>query len=123
VQPIALSRPMNRRLQKLTAAATLPTIAGCTGAQSTLDPAGREAAQIAELFWWMVGGAIIIWLVMVVLAVYAIWVDPERHDPRRTARFIIGGGVVFPTVVLTTLLVFGLQLLPQLVAPAPEGSL
>lgn len=123
MQPIALSRPMNRRLQKLTAAATLPTIAGCTGAQSTLDPAGREAAQIAELFWWMVGGAIIIWLVMVVLAVYAIWVDPERHDPRRTARFIIGGGVVFPTVVLTTLLVFGLQLLPQLVAPAPEGSL
>ena len=74
--------------------------AGCRGTQSTLEPAGKEAAQIAELFWWMLGGAIIIWLVMVVLAVYAIWVDPERHDPRRTARFIIGGGVVFPTVVI-----------------------
>ena len=60
---------------------------------------------------------------MVVLAVYAVWIKPERHDPRRTARFIIGGGVVFPTVVLTVVLVFGLRLLPQLFAPAPEGSL
>ena len=28
-------------------------LAGCSGQQSALDPAGREAEQIARLFWWM----------------------------------------------------------------------
>ena len=36
---------------------------------------------------------------------------------------IVGGGAVVPTVVLGMLLVFGLGMLPSLVAPAPAGSL
>jgi hypothetical protein len=33
--------------------------AGCSGIQSALDPAGREAECIAErMFWWMVGGTV-----------------------------------------------------------------
>ena len=49
------------------------------------------------------------------------------HSPRlirRDARlFIVGGGVIFPTIVLAGLLTYGLALLPDLVAPAPTGSL
>jgi hypothetical protein len=35
-------------------------LAGCDGVQSALEPAGSGAARIAELFWWLVGGAVLI---------------------------------------------------------------
>ena len=97
-------------------------IAGCEGIQSSLDPAGRSAEHIADLFWWLAGGALIVWVVVIGLAVYAIRVRPGTHD-RRMTLLVIGGGAVFPTVVLTGYLVYGLALLPDLTAPAPKGSL
>jgi cytochrome c oxidase subunit 2 len=36
--------------------------------------------------------------------------------------FVIGGGVVLPTILLAVLLNYGLRLLPELLAPAPPGS-
>lgn len=90
--------------------------------QSTLDPAGRAADDIATLFYWMSGGAIVIWLVVVALAVYAVY-QPGKHDPRATKHLVIAGGALFPTVVLTGLLCATLPMLPELHRPAPEGSL
>jgi cytochrome c oxidase subunit 2 len=98
-------------------------LAGCSGEQSALDPAGRGSESIAELFWWMTGGAVVIWLAMVGLAFYAIWARPEAHSERRARFFIIGGGALVPTVVLGGLLTYGLTMLPELIAKAPEGSL
>jgi cytochrome c oxidase subunit II len=98
-------------------------LASCGGPQSALDPAGREAERIAELFWWMVGGAVIVWLSVVALTVYAVRARPERQNRRRAGFLIIGGGAVVPTLVLAGLLAYGLSLLPTLIAPAPEGSL
>ena len=40
-------------------------LVGCSGPQSALDPAGHGAERIANLFWWMTGGAGIIWLAVV----------------------------------------------------------
>lgn len=97
-------------------------LSGCGGSQSALDPAGWGAARIAELFWWLTGGAVVIWLLVIGLTVYVMHVRPEPH-PRRTALLIIGGGAVFPTIVLAGYLVYGLALLPDLLAPAPPGSL
>lgn len=97
--------------------------AGCSGVQSVLDPAGREAERIAELFWWMVGGAAVIWLGVMALMVYCVRARPESFNRRRERLMIVGGGVVVPTVLLAVLLVFGLAMLPGLVAPAPAGSL
>jgi cytochrome c oxidase subunit 2 len=97
-------------------------LAGCAGSQSALDPAGRGAEQIAELFWWMAGGAAVVWLLVIGLAVYAVRVRPAEHR-RRTALLVIGGGAVFPTLVLAGYLVYGLALLPELIRPAPAGSL
>ena len=49
---------------------------------------------------------------------------PARSaQPRARRLLIIGGGAVLPTVVLAGLLAYGLALLPELLAPAPEGSL
>ncbi len=97
-------------------------VAGCEGVQSALAPAGRSAEQIADLFWWMAGGALLVWVIVIGLAIYAIRVRTGAHE-RRTALFIIGGGAVFPTLVLAGYLVYGLALLPDLIEPAPEGSL
>ncbi|HXV63200.1 MAG TPA: cytochrome c oxidase subunit II [Vicinamibacteria bacterium] len=93
----------------------------CDGPQSTLDTAGVSAERIAELFWWMAGGAVVIWLAVVVLAVYAIHLRPEKHSQRAANRLIIGGGVALPTVVLAVLLVYALSLMPGL-ETGPEST-
>lgn len=96
---------------------------GCSGNQSALDPAGREAAGIATLFWWMTVGAAVIWIGVIGLALYFSNASAESFSRRRASILIVGGGAVVPTIVLAILLVFGLAMLPGLVAPAPEGSL
>jgi cytochrome c oxidase subunit 2 len=101
--------------------ASIAYLAGCGGAQSSLEPAGRGAERIAELFWWMTGGAAIIWTVVVGLALYAMYV-PGRKNPH-TGWMIIGGGALVPTIVLAILLVYGLAMMPTMLAPAPDGSL
>jgi cytochrome c oxidase subunit 2 len=92
--------------------------------QSTLAPAGREAARIAALFWWMTAGALIVWVLVIVLALYYARRGREaRRSQRRDRVLIVGGGVVFPTVTLTVLLIYGLAMLPGAVERAPAGSL
>lgn len=104
-------------------AAALVVLTGCDGPLSTLAPAGRAAEQIATLFWWLLGGAVVIWVIVVGLAVYAIRIKPEAHNRRRAGILIIGGGAVLPTLILAAYLTVGLRGLPQLTAVAPEGSL
>lgn len=98
-------------------------LGGCGGPQSALDPAGRGAERIADLFWWMAAGAVVIWLAVVALGVWSVRAQPEQANQRKAAVLIIGGGAVVPTVVLAGLLAYGLALLPGLLAPAPPGSL
>jgi cytochrome c oxidase subunit 2 len=95
---------------------------GCSGVQSSLAPAGREAEQIAYQFWWMTAGAGVVWIGVILLAVYAIRANPEV-DRRRQANMLILGGALIPTVVLALLLVSGLSMLRPLIGPVPEGSL
>jgi len=95
---------------------------GCQGIQSALDPAGREAEQIALLFWWMVGGSAVIWLGVMALTIYCVRSRPESFNQRKENWIIVGGGAVFPMIVLAILLGLGLAMLPGLVQPAPAGS-
>ena len=96
---------------------------GCAGQQSALDPAGWGAERIATLFWWMVAGAGVVWLVLVGLIIYSVRRRKPATSERRARLFIIGGGTVVPTLVLAGLLIYGLKMLPEMLAPAPEGSL
>jgi cytochrome c oxidase subunit 2 len=91
--------------------------------RGALDPAGREAERIADLFWWMTGGGAVIWLVVVALALHAVYFAREPITARSGRRLVIAGGVVFPTVVLAGLLTYGLAMLPPFLAAAPEGAL
>lgn len=87
-----------------------------------LEPAGRGAEQIAELFWWLIGGASLIWLVVMALTIYAIRVQPGKH-PGQAGVLIIGGGVILPVIILAGYLIYGLGLLPALLAPEPANAL
>jgi cytochrome c oxidase subunit 2 len=97
-------------------------VSGCTGPQSALAPAGRGAEQLAGLFWVMAVGATAVWLIVMGLGVYSL-LRPGTASPKTAAFYLIGGGTLFPTIVLAALLMVGLSLLPAQLKPAPAGSL
>ena len=92
----------------------LAVLAGCTGPQSTFLPAGAESASVLKLFWVMLVGAVVIWLIVVGISIYVTKVKPGAHGDRAGVHLIIWGGCVFPVVVLGALLYFGLAMMPTL---------
>jgi cytochrome c oxidase subunit II len=86
----------------------------CSGQQSALAPAGEGAERLANLFWAMLAGAIVLWTLVVGTAVYASRVRPGAHSERIAGGLVLGGGVAFSTVVLTGFLIYGLMLMPDL---------
>jgi cytochrome c oxidase subunit 2 len=102
---------------------TAAVSAACDGPQSALDTAGRDAEQIAHLFTVMMVGALVVWAAVVAAAIYAIRVRGDRHTERHANLFVVGGGVGLPTVVLAALLLYGLPVLPQVMALAPENTM
>ncbi|KQT85473.1 cytochrome c oxidase subunit II [Aurantimonas sp. Leaf443] len=116
------SRPPGRgraaRLSGRRASACLPglsllALSACAGPQSTLTDAGTESAAVAWLFWIMLAGAVVIWLLVMGLSVYATKINPAAHSEKTGLRLIAWGGVVFPTVVLAVLIVWGLEKMPE----------
>jgi cytochrome c oxidase subunit 2 len=95
---------------------------GCGGNRSALNPAGEDAEKIAALFWWMTAAGILVWTAVMALAVYVVRASNDT-DRERQAKWLIVAGAVVPAVVLAVLLVVGLRHLPEIIAPAPEGSL
>ena len=88
-------------------------LAGCEGRQSALAPAGREAAQLATLFWFMLAGAVVLWVLVNGLFLYVTRLNPRPLSRRLAESVIIGGGIVFPFVVLAALLGYGLSIMPM----------
>jgi cytochrome c oxidase subunit 2 len=75
-------------------------------AQSALHPAaGSGAALIDQLAWVMYIGATAIFAVVIVLAVYGVYGKARRVDMR---KWVVGGGLIFPSLTLTALLVYSL---------------
>ena len=102
----------------------IPAVSGLiSGAQSALDPAGPQAGAIATLSWIMfVGSGVIFLIVMVMLALafmaparWRMWIG-SRH-------VVVFGGIAFPIVVLSALLVYGLVLARDIVADPGREAL
>ncbi|SFD79447.1 cytochrome c oxidase subunit II [Roseivivax sediminis] len=104
---------MTLPVRAIAALVSLALLGGCDGVQSVLSPGGRDAQVIATLFWWMLGGAVILWLLMNGLLVYVTRIDQRAMSQRTAEALIIGGGIVFPTVVLAGLLAFALSEMPR----------
>lgn len=99
----------------------LPCLAAsCGGDLSALDPAGPDARAIALLWWGMLGGAAAIFLA-VVLLLFLSFVRPGigRSVPPRA--WLLYGGIVAPSVLLTVLLAVafaqGERLLARVLTP------
>jgi cytochrome c oxidase subunit II len=88
-----------------------------------LDPAGPYAGSIAVLSWVLLGMAVVV-LGIVLAALWVALFGKQRLRRRLGGQTVIWvGGIVFPLVVLTGLLIYGLSLTRNLTQPAPPGAM
>jgi len=78
------------------------------GIQSALNPQGLGAAVIAEMLWVLCVGAAIIFLAVMTLLAYAVFAPREQTTRLASRVLIVGGGIVFPVLTLSALLVYSL---------------
>lgn len=92
--------------------AAAPLLSGCIEAPlSTLAPASEVSRSVATLWWTMAGGTGVVLSLMVVLAALALRRNPPHAPGRRgMCALLIGGGLMLPTVVILSLLAYGLKL-------------
>lgn len=99
---------MKGRLNATGGASLAVLLGGCTaGPLSALDPAGPAGADIAHISWVMIVGFGVVWIAVIILAAYAFMTRRREAAPVRA--LVIGGGLVFPSVVVLALLVYGIQ--------------
>jgi len=90
---------------------------------STLESAGRSAAEVASLLGIMTAGAVAIWLLVTLLALHATRAHRTAWSERAGLWLIVGGGVALPLVVLSALLIVGMPELSRQLKAAPAGTL
>lgn len=89
-------------------------LSACAGRQSILDPSGTDALSVFDLARVMFIGAVILWLFVGMLFIYVTRVNPYEMSRRTAEMLIVGGGVIFPVLLLGALLVYSLPLMsPQ----------
>ncbi|MEO9337786.1 cytochrome c oxidase subunit II [Mesorhizobium sp. SB112] len=97
-------------------------MSACSGDLSALDPAGPSAQSIATLWWVMLWGAMAIFVPVLGLILLAVF-RPGFASSIPAKNWILWGGLVMPTVVLTALVTFALfqgeRLLAKPLATAP----
>lgn len=84
--------------------------------QSALNPQSAVAEEIATLGWVMIVGAALIFLAVLGLTAHALFAGDERRAALGGRRLIIFGGVVFPAVTLSALLIYALVAADRIVA-------
>ena len=89
------------------------------GIQSALNPQGPHAAAVSDLSWVLFAGGAAVLVLVMGIAAYAVWGPRERRAWAASRTFIVLGGVVFPVVVLTALLVYSFLLGRSLVSAGP----
>jgi cytochrome c oxidase subunit 2 len=81
------------------------------GNQSALDPASDTAEKIFDLTIIMTVGAAAIQVLVVGLVIAGIYGHWRLRHRIASVRFVFAMGVIFPAVVLTALLLYGLLLM------------
>jgi cytochrome c oxidase subunit 2 len=88
-----------------------------------LDPAGPFAGPLTTVAWVLFGmGFAVLMVVLAVLAV-AIFGPPRLRGKVQSERLVWIGGVIFPVVVLSALLVYGLATTARLSDAADEADM
>lgn len=94
-----------------------------SGVQSALAPAGPHADGVATLSWIMFAAAGAIFVAVIALLAAAILLPQERRRWLASRGAVIAGGIAFPVVVLSALLVYGLALAATLSRPDTPDTL
>lgn len=113
---------LRRPLRWPSSGGLLVLLSGCGGSiQSALDPAGPAAAEIAWLWWLMLGLASAVLLAVVVLLGVAVLKrrqdDDEAGPPLGDWWFVVLSGLVVPSIILVALLFFTLRTTVSLRVP------
>ena len=87
---------------------TTMVVGACSDVQSVMTPKGVQADRLTELSWVLFVGGTIIFLVVMALAAAALSRRDGIRAYLRREQAVIWGGLVFPTVTLTVLLIYGL---------------
>lgn len=86
--------------------------------QSALHPAGPDAEVIGQLAWVLSGGAAVIFIGVMVLCVMGL----RGRRVVSSRRWLLGGGVLLPVVVLSALLAFSTWRSAQLSTPSSQHA-
>lgn len=85
---------------------------------AVMQAAGPVAAAIERLSWWLFGSGLLIFVGVMLLLLLALRREP---GPVRTGLWIVGGGVLFPGVLLVVLFVVALPLTPVRQVPPADA--
>jgi len=102
---------------------------GCGGDQSALDPASGPARTIAGLWWWMLGGALVVFAGAVGLLVLA-WRGRRAdgfplfgRNEKLATSLVVAFGVAIPLITLTVLFTASnVVLISKTDAPDPSST-
>jgi cytochrome c oxidase subunit II len=128
----SVKAPRRDRWSALLVLAVVP-LAGCGGSQNSLAPHSHEARDIANLFWWMMGGA---WIGLGLVVALLLWsykrrkrrgfgddVEGEKPGEKRSWYAVLGLGIAMPIVVISTLFVISdLFVIKTTQAPASTAT-
>jgi cytochrome c oxidase subunit 2 len=93
------------------------------GIQSSLNPQGPHADAIADLAWILFYGAAFVFVLVAVFAALALWAPDARRRWMSGNRFVVYGGIVFPTVVLSALFLYSLSVARTVSPSGPQPAL
>jgi cytochrome c oxidase subunit II len=97
------------------------TVPGYTqGPQSALSPASDAASLMHEVGIVLTIGTVAIFVLVMALVLYGAFAGPRRVNAR---TWIVGGGLVFPGVVLTALFLYQLSVGHALLVPEREADI
>lgn len=115
--------PSRRRLRHAAVSCAAVLLAGCSGVQSALDPAGPNAREIATLWWWMAVVAVAIFALVLGALLYALFGRGGMRNRVEPKKLIIGGGIALPLVVLSILVPFNVNVSSGTNAPRAPDTL
>lgn len=87
------------------------------------DPAGPYAGSITTLSWVLLGMAGAVLLIVIAALWVALFGDGRLRKRLGGTKAVWVGGIGFPVIVLTFLLVYGLSLTRNLTEPVPPGAM
>ena len=107
-------------------------LTGCTSMPASLRPQSSAATQIAILWWVMLGVGTVIWVGFTILLlvglfrrrrVHGMYTSlPDSSAARAVNIWIVGGGIVMPTLVLIALIVLTVGALRSIPAENTSGG-